>query len=199
MTIAVGGFAIGIACAVAAHSVVTDFLKPTAPPEVAATQDDPIAQVPIYATAAAPAAASAEQISRNRTRSVAKVTLPSIGTRAPSAGADTDGRGGATVGRAGEALASEPNPAAAVQAVAAAPTSGTEAEIKPAADPAAAAPEPPKAKQKARASSKSTRTAKRKRARSEYASGYRNPSFFGWGGQQPYYARQQYYGRYQYY
>ena len=62
MTIAVGGFAIGIACAVAAHSVVTDFLKPTAPPEVVATQDDPIAQVPIYATAAAPAAASAEQI-----------------------------------------------------------------------------------------------------------------------------------------
>ncbi len=193
MTIAVGGFAIGIACAVAAHSVVTDFLKPTAPPEVVATQDDPIAQVPIYATAAAPAAASAEQISRSRTRSVAKVTLPSIGTRAPAA--DTDGRGGATVGRAGEALASEPNPAAAVQAVAAAPTSGTEAEIKPAEDPVAAAP-PPKAKQKARA--KSTRTAKRKRGRSEYASGYRNPSFFGWGGQQPYYARQQY-GRYQYY
>lgn len=197
MTIAVGGFAIGIACAVAAHSVVTDFLKPTAPPEVVATQDDPIAQVPIYATAAAPAAASAEQISRNRTRSVAKVTLPSIGTRAPAAGADTDGRGGATVGRAGEALASEPSPAAAVQAVAAAPASGTEAEIKPAEDPAAAAPEPPKAKQKARAN-KSTRTAKRKRGRSEYASGYRNPSFFGWG-QQPYYARQQYYGRYQYY
>lgn len=207
MTLAVGGFAIGIVCAVAAHSVVTDFLKPTAPPEVAVAHDDAIAQVPIYATAAAPAAFDSEPVSRSRARSVAKVTLPSIGTRGPLPSAETDGRGGGGDGRAGEAIAGGPNAAASAQAVAAAPipTPAPEsvAEIKPAEEPAAAANEPHKAKQKARVH-RTTRTAKRKRARpSEYASGYRNAPSFGWGGggyrSQPYYARQQYYGRYQYY
>ena len=120
MTLAIGGFAIGIVCAVAAHNVVTDFLRPTAPQEVA--QDSAIAHVPIYATAAAPAAASdTEAATRSRSRSVAKVTLPSIGTRGPLPSAATDGRGGNGNDRAGEALSGEPNAAASAQAVASAP------------------------------------------------------------------------------
>ena len=203
MTLAVGGFAIGIVCAVAAHNVVTDFLRPTAPPEVA--QDSAIAHVPIYATAAAPAVASdTETATRGRSRSVAKVTLPSIGTRGPLPSAATDGRGGNDNGRAGEAPGGEPNSAASAQAVASAPspTPAPEsvAEIKPADGPAATASEPPKAKAKARVH----RTAKKKRGPpSNYA--YRNQNnFYGWGGYggyggyggRQYYARQQYYGRY---
>ncbi|MGA7426947.1 MAG: hypothetical protein WBX07_10155 [Rhodoplanes sp.] len=198
MTLAVGGFAIGIACAVAAHNVVTDFLRPTAPQEVA--EEGALAHVPIYATAAAPAAApDAETATRGRSRSVAKVTLPSIGTRGPQPSAATDGRGGNANGRAGEALSGEPNAAASAQAVASAPipTPAPEsvAEIKPADEPAAVASEPRKAKAKARV----RRTAKKRRSTpSNYA--YRNQNnFFGWGGGyggSQYYARQQYYGRY---
>jgi hypothetical protein len=197
MTLAIGGFSIGIVCAVAAHNVVTDFLRPTAPPDVA--EEGALAHVPIYATAAAPAA---DAVTRSRSRSVAKVTLPSIGTRGPLPSAATDGRGGIGNGRAGEALDGEPNAAASAQAVANAPipTPAPEsvAEIKPADETAAAASEPPKAKPKAR----TRRTAKKKRARpSNYANGYQN-NFFGWGGGyggRQYYARQQYYGRRQYY
>jgi hypothetical protein len=197
MTLAVGGFAIGIVCAVAAHNVVTDFLRPTAPQEAA--QDSAIAHVPIYATAAAPATASdTEMVTRGRSRSVAKVTLPSIGTRGPLPSAATDGRGSNGDGRAGEAPSGEPNAAASAQAVASAPipTPAPEsvAEIKPADEPAAAVSERPKAKPKARVH----RTAKKRRGPpSNYA--YRNQNnFFGWGGGYggQYYARQQYYGRY---
>ncbi len=191
MTLAIGGFSIGIVCAVAAHNVVTDFLRPTAPP----AEEGALAHVPIYATATAPAAA--DTVTRSRSRSVAKVTLPSIGTRGPLPSAATDGRGGN--GRAGEALGGEPNAAASAQAVANAPIPASEsvAEIKPADETAAAASEPPKAKRKARV----RRTAKKRRRRSNYASGYQN-NFFGWGGGyggRQYYARQQYYGRRQYY
>lgn len=194
MTLAIGGFSIGIVCAVAAHNVVTDFLRPTAPADVA--EEGALAHVPIYATAAAPAA---EAVTRSRSRSVAKVTLPSIGTRGPLPSATTDGRGGGGNGHIGEAPGGEPNAAATAQAVANAPipTPAPEAiaEIKPADEPAAAAAEPPKAKPKARP----RRTAKKRRGQqpSNYANGYQN-NFFGWGGQQ-YYARQQYYGRRQYY
>jgi hypothetical protein len=192
MTLAVGGFSIGIVFAVAAHNVVTDFLRPTAPP----AEEGALAHVPIYATATAPAAA--DTVTRSRSRSVAKVTLPSIGTRGPLPSAATDGRGGNDNGRAGEALGGEPNAAASAQAVANAsiPASESVAEIKPADETAAAASEPPKAKRKAR-----TRRTAKKRRRSNYASGYQN-NFFGWGGGyggRQYYARQQYYGRRQYY
>jgi hypothetical protein len=197
MTLAIGGFTIGIVCAVAAHNVVTDFLRPTAPQEVA--EQGALAHVPIYATAAAPAASDTGTVTRSRSRSVAKVTLPSIGTRGPLPSAATDGRGGNDNGRAGEALGGEPNAAASAQAVATAPIPASEsvAEIKPADETAAAASEPPKAKRKARV----RRTAK-KRRRSNYAYGNQN-NFFGWGGGgyggRQYYARQQYYGRRQYY
>jgi hypothetical protein len=194
MTLAIGGFSIGIVCAVAAHNVVTDFLRPTAPP----TEEGALAHVPIYATAAAPAAAS-DTVTRSRSRSVAKVTLPSIGTRGPLPSAATDGRGGNGNGRAGETLGGEPNAAASAQAVAdvpiSTPASESVAEIKPADETAAAASEPPKAKRKAR----TRRTARKRRGRpSNYAYGNRN-NFFGWGGgygSRQYYARQQYYGRY---
>lgn len=197
ITLAIGGFSIGIVCAVAAHNVVTDFLRPTAPPDVA--EEGALAHVPIYATAAAPAAVDSGTVTRGRSRSVAKVTLPSIGTRGPLPSAATDGRGGD--GRVGDALGSEMNAAASAQAVANAPIPApapeSVAEIKPADETAPAASEPPKAKRKAR----THRTAKKRRSTpSNYA--YRNQNnFFGWGGYGggQYHARQQYYGRRQYY
>jgi hypothetical protein len=197
MTLAIGGFSIGIVCAVAAHSVVTDFLQPAASPDVA--NEGVLAHVPIYATAAAPAVASdTEAVTRGRTRSVAKVTLPSIGTRGPLPSAATDGRGGNSNGPASETLGAAISNAAAPVANAPIPTPAPQAvaEIKP--DETAAASEPPKVKRKAR----TRRTARKRRgSNSNYASGYQN-NFFGWGGGyggRQSYARQQYYGRRQYY
>jgi hypothetical protein len=193
MTLAIGGFSIGIVCAVAAHSVVTDFLQPTASPDV--TTEGALAHIPIYATATAPAAASDETVARGRSRSVAKVTLPSIGTRGPLPSAATDGRGGN--GLASETLGGEASNAAVPAANAPIPTPAPEAvaEIKPADEAAAATSEPPKAKRKAR----TRRTAKRRQP-SNYSYGYQN--YYGWGGgygSRQNYARQQYYGRRQYY
>jgi hypothetical protein len=205
MTLAAGGFAIGIVCAIAAHNVVTDFLRPPAPLET--TGESAIAQVPIYATAAAPATASdQEPTTRNRTRSVAKVTLPSIGTTQ----AATDGRGGNGGGRVGDALGGEPNAAASAQAAATTPipTPAPEsvAEITPAEESEAEVRPPPAAKRKARTKRKarSRRTAKRSRRRqpSGYQYGYQSTPFFGRGrsyrrGRQRYYGRRQF--RRQYY
>ena len=205
MTLAAGGFAIGIVCAIAAHNVVTNFLGPSAEQEAA--RESAIAHLMIYATAAAPAAASDhEPTNRNRSRSVAKVTLPSIGT----AQAATDGRGGNGSGRVGEALGGEPNAAASAQAAATTPipTPAPElvAEIKPAEESEAEARPPPAAKRKARSrrtTKGSRRTAKRSRRQqpSGYQYGYQRTPSVGWGrsyGGRQYYGRQQYYSGRQY-
>ncbi len=212
MTLAAGGFAIGIVCAIATHNVVTDFLRPPAPLET--TGGSAIAQVPIYATAAAPATASdQEPTTRNRTRSVAKVTLPSIGTRAALPSSATDGRGGGSEGRTGETLGSDPNAAASAQggATAPIPTPAPEsvAEIKPTeesateaappvAKPKARSRRPPVAKPKARSRRRSARR-NRRRQPSGYRYGSHSSAFFGWGRGSQYYARQQYGRRRQYY
>jgi hypothetical protein len=201
VTLAVGGFAVGIVCAVAAHNVVTDFLRPTATLET--PQESASTQGPVYATAAAPAAApeAVEPASRTRPRApAAKMTLPSIGTRAAAPSAATDGR--ATDGRGGDTLAGE-TPVAALAAAppAAAPSKPIE---EPQSKPAEQSSTEPSAQPKAKAerSSKPTvrRTVKKKRAQPSTYATRRNVPFFGYGGPGYYggyggqvYARQQYY------
>ena len=115
LTLAASGFAIGIVCAIAVHYVVTDFLRPVSIQEV--DRESAFAHVPIDATATAPTTAAADPAELSRTRlrrSVAKVTLPTIGTRAITPSPDTDGRGD-TDGRSGDTLKGT-TPAAALTA-----------------------------------------------------------------------------------
>ena len=104
LTLAVGGFAIGIVCAVAGHNVVTGFLHPVSTQEVA--RESTVAHVPLYPAATAPDPVEPASRTQSR-RSVAKVTLPTIGTRSVAPSPGTDGRGGGTDGRGGDALAGE--------------------------------------------------------------------------------------------
>ena len=68
LTLALGGFAIGIVCAVAVHNVVTNFLRPVSTQEVA--RGSTVAHVPLYATATGPATAAdpVEPASRTQSR-----------------------------------------------------------------------------------------------------------------------------------
>lgn len=200
VTLAVGGFAVGIVCAVAAHNVVTDFLRPTTVTQEA-PYDSASTHVPVYATAAAPAAApeAAEPASRNRPRApAAKMTLPSIGTRAaaPSAvtdGVATDGRGGGTLsGETPVALAAAP-PAAPSKAI-------EELPSKPAEQSSAEPSEQPKAKAERSSKPAVRRTVKKRRQQPSNYATRRNVPYFGFGGPGYYggyggqvYARQQYY------
>lgn len=124
MTLAAGGFAVGIVCAIAAHNVLSDIMRPTAVQEASrfTAGDD---HTPVYATpthppvlaraaapdpvrAAAPdtaAATDADAVNRNRNRSrpaAIKPTLPAIGTQtaATTSGSETVGR--AASGRSGD-------------------------------------------------------------------------------------------------
>jgi hypothetical protein len=194
LTLAAGGFAIGIVCSIAAYNVVTDFLRPAATQEAA--REIAVAHVPVYATTTAPATASEpEPVSRSRSRSsVAKMTLPSIGTRAAAPSLATDGRGGGadgrdggTDGRVGDALAGG-TPVAALTPPPATPPSTPIEDPKPADEPSAKA-NTPKAKHTA-TREHPTRTHKivqKKRERpNNYASGYRNTPFFGFRGHASY-------------
>ena len=202
VTLAVGGFAVGIVCAVAAHNVVTDFLRPTAMQEAAG--ESAVAHVPVYATAAAPAAApeAVEPASRAKPRApAAKMTLPSIGTRVAAPSAVTDGHG-STDGRGGDTLAGE-TPVATLATPPAAAASKSIEPNKSIEEPkseqsSAEASKPPKAR--AERSTKPTvrRAVKKRREQpSNYATrritpffGFGNNGFFGGYGQV--YARQQY-------
>ena len=87
---------------------MTDFLRPVSIQRV--VRESAVADVPINTTATAPVTAAdpVEPGSRTRSRrSVAKVTLPIIGTRAITPSPDTDGRGG-THSRGGNALGDAP-------------------------------------------------------------------------------------------
>ncbi len=204
VTLAVGGFAVGIVCAVAAHNVVTDFLRPTtvteeAPYDSASTSAS--THVPVYATAAAPAAApeAVEPASRTRLRSpAAKMTLPSIGTRAAAPSAVTDGA--ATDGLGGDTLAGE-TPFALAAAPPAAPSKAIEeSPSKPAEQSSAEPSEQPKAKAERSNKPAVRRTVKKRRQQPSNYATRRNVPFFGFGGPGYYggyggqvYARQQYY------
>ena len=90
LTLAAGGFAIGIVCAVAAHNVVTDFTRPSDVQEP--VRQTAVLPTPLYATPTAAATDPVEPANRNRARpAAAKMTLPSIGTVAATPGTSTDG------------------------------------------------------------------------------------------------------------
>jgi hypothetical protein len=180
----VGGFAIGIVCALAAHNVVTDFLRPVSIQNL--NRESAIAQVPIYTGATAPVTGvePPDPVSRTRSsRAVATVTLPIIGTRTITPSPDTDERGD-TDGRGGDMLKRD-TPAAALAAPPAGQPITPVEDSKPADKPSTeqssritkhAARERP-------AKVRKHRTVRKKRERpSMYASGYRNRSYFGYGG-----------------
>ena len=188
LTLAVGGFAIGIVCTVAVHNVITDFLRPVSTQEMA--RESTVAHVPLYATATAPATAAdpMEPASGTRPRrSVAKVALPTIGTRVITS-PGTDGRGGGSDGRGGEALTGETPVAALAAPPASQPMTLTE-DSKPA-DKRSAEASTRKAKPAARerpAKVHTHRTIQKKRERPTiYASGYRNGPYFGYRGHATY-------------
>ncbi|MGA8294434.1 MAG: hypothetical protein WB820_18485, partial [Rhodoplanes sp.] len=183
LTTAVGGFAIGIVCAVAAYNVVTDFLRPVSMQQV--VRESAVAYVPINTTATAPVTAAdpVEPGSRTRSRrSVAKVTLPTIGTRAITQSPDTDGRGD-TDSRGSNVLGDTPTAPPATQPI-------TSIEDSKPADKPSTEPSSWKTKHAARERSAKVhkhRTVRKKRERpSMYASGYRNRPYFGYGGRVTY-------------
>jgi hypothetical protein len=198
LTFGVGGFAIGIVCAGAAYNVVTDFLRPISIQEPVSIQElareSTVAQVPINTGATGPvtAAEPVEPISRTRSsRTIAKVTLPTIGTRAITPSTDTDERGD-TDGRGGDVPKGD-TPAAALTT----PPAGqpnTPIEDSKLADKPSTEEGSRKTKHAARerpakaAKVHKHRTVRKKRERpSMYASGYRNrSSYFGYGGRVTY-------------
>ena len=195
LTFGVGGFAIGIVCAGAAYNVVSDFLRPISIQEPVSIQElareSTVAQVPINTGAPGPvtAAEPIEPISRTRSsRTVAKVTLPTIGTRAITPSPNIDERGD-TDGRGGDVPKGD-TPAAALTA----PPTGqpiTPIEDSKPADQQSTEASPRKTQHAARerpAKVHKHRTVRKKRERpSMYASGYRNrSSYFGYGGRVTY-------------
>jgi len=161
--------------------VVTDFLRPVSIQEV--DRESAFAHVPIDATATAPTtAADPAELSRTRLRrSVAKVTLPTIGTRAITPSPDTDGRGD-TDGRSGDTLKGE-TPAAALTAPPASQPMTPIEDSKHANKPSLEASSR-KTKHAARerpAKVHSHRTVRKKRERlNMYASRYRNGLYPGY-------------------
>ena len=100
LSLAAGGFAVGIICAIAVVNVASQYIRPMAM-EPEPIQDAVAAQpIPVYSgsstlLAGKPPAAEAEEQSstHSRPRTVAKVALPTIGRAVPVA-SETDGRGG---------------------------------------------------------------------------------------------------------
>jgi len=172
------GFAIGIVSALAIYNVVTYFLRPVSIQEVA--QENAVARVPINTSTAAPVTA-ANPVARFR-RSVAKITLPTIGTLPITPSPDTDGRGD-TDTSGGNVLGDTP-----VAALTAPPATQpiTSIEDPKSADKPSREPSSWKTKHAARerpAKVHKHRTVRKKRERpSMYASGYRNRPYFGYVG-----------------
>jgi hypothetical protein len=179
----VGGFAIGIVCAVAAHNVVTYFIRPVSIQNL--DREGAVAHVPINTGATAPGTAvePGEPLGRTgSSRAVAKVTLPTIGTtRAITPSPDTDGY---TDGHGGDLLKCD-----TPVAESAAPPTGhpiTPVEDSKPAEKQSTEQSSQKTKHAARerpAKVHKHRTVRKKRERpSMYASGYRNRSYFDYGG-----------------
>ena len=98
LSLAAGGFAVGIVCAIAAVNVASQFVRPMAM-EVEPVQDvEAIRPIPVYSGASKlvadkPAASADEQPTpHSRPRAVAKVALPTIGRAVPVM-SETDGSG----------------------------------------------------------------------------------------------------------
>ena len=194
LTFGVGGFAIGIVCAGAAYNVVTDLLRPISIQEPVSIQE--LARESTVARFRSTRGRlvrsrlePVEPISRTRSsRTVAKVTLPTIGTRAITPSPNIDERGD-TDGRGGDVPKGD-TPAAALTA----PPTGqpiTPIEDSKPADQQSTEASPRKTQHAARerpAKVHKHRIVRKKRERpSMYASGYRNrSSYFGYGGRVTY-------------
>ena len=167
--LAIGGFCIGIVAAISANNVLTELL-PSSPTQEAA-QRNGVADIPIYATAPAPAPKLAEPANPTRSGLVAK--LPSISAPAAAPSIDTDGSGGATDGRSGEA------PVVA-STTASTPPIKTAEVMKPTDEPLAQTSEP-NAKPAAR-ERPARMVQKRRKQPTNYASRNRNGPFFPFFG-----------------
>ena len=155
-----------------------DFLRPVSIQRVA--RESAIAHVPINTSTAAPVTA-ADPVARFR-RSVAKITLPTIGTLPITPSPDTDGRGDTDT--SGGNVLGDTSVAALTAPPATQPI--TSIEDPKSADKPSREPSSWKTKHAARerpAKVHKHRTVRKKRERpSMYASGYRNRPYFGYGG-----------------
>lgn len=167
LTLAAGGFAVGIVCAIAAYNTIADFARPGVAPEPVAqsfpayapiyASPDPRAAATPAATAAAPSSAGEPAARSRKTPAAAKMTLPAIGAPPPAASlgpaaipATTDGRGGDGLATPASSatLATTASPASSVprdDAEAARPTSPTDVVVSDP-SPAPAADKPTKRK-----------------------------------------------------
>lgn len=99
LSLAAGGFAVGIVCAIAAVNVTSQYVRPMAMEEEPVQNAEAVRTIPVYSAAStlvtAKAATSEDEQSptRGQPRSVAKVALPTIGRAVPVV-SETDGRGG---------------------------------------------------------------------------------------------------------
>jgi hypothetical protein len=184
LTFGVGGLAIGIVCALAAHNGVTGFLRPVSIQNL--DRESAVAHVPINAGATAPVMAvePVEPVSRTRSsRAVATVTLPIIGTRTIVPIPDTNERGD-TDGRGGDVLKRD-TPVAEMTAPPAGQVITPVEDSKPADKPSTerSSRETKHAARERPAKVRKHRIVRKKRERpSMYASGYRNRTYFGYGG-----------------
>jgi hypothetical protein len=98
LSLAAGGFAVGIVCAIAAVNVASQFIRPVAMEVEPVASTEAVRPIPVYSASSALVAgkgsvSEGESPAHNRGRTVAKVALPTIG-RAVPVESETDGRGG---------------------------------------------------------------------------------------------------------
>jgi hypothetical protein len=177
LTLAAGGFAVGVVCAIAAYNVISDFARPPAIQE--SVSRSAVEHVPVYAAAAPPAASLAPAPSEPAARSsrirapAAKVTLPAIGAQAAMPSAATDGRGS-------DALAGGPPTAAATPSFGNPPSIiREEASAAPPPVQQATAPEATKPEVSERPKHRKKVVRKKRERPSSYAAGYRQGPYYG--------------------
>jgi len=101
LSLAAGGFAVGIVCAIAAVNVASQFIRPVAMEVEPVASTEAVRPIPVYSASSAlvagkGSASQGKSPAHNRGRTVAKVALPTIG-RAVPVESETDGRGGSAV------------------------------------------------------------------------------------------------------
>jgi hypothetical protein len=96
LSLAAGGFAVGVVCAIAAVNVASQFIRPVAMEVEPVASTEAMRAIPVYSASSALVAgkgSASEGESPAHKRTVAKVALPTIG-RAVPVESETDGRGG---------------------------------------------------------------------------------------------------------
>lgn len=98
LSLAAGGFAVGIICAIAVVNGASQFIRPVAMEAEPVETANTVQPIPVYSASSAlvagkAAASDDESAARSRARPVAKTALPMIGRAVPVI-SETDGRGG---------------------------------------------------------------------------------------------------------